>query len=114
MAIESREIALTRSEIIKAMVLFSKRSNSPIPAYAQIGEFGTDGAGGVFLRLEADGRFKTYGHGVILPAVIYFCNQCNIPLPQQALKDVEWRGSDLALVIREWGFETPGLHLLAA
>lgn len=114
MAFESREIALTRSEIIKAMVLFSNRSSSPIPAEAQIGDFGTDDKGGVYVKLDADGRSQKYDTAVFLPAVIYFCNLCKIPLPQRAVKGIQWRGSELALIIREWGFETPKLEVLAA
>jgi len=114
MAIESREIALTRSEIIKAMVLFSNRSSSPIPANAEIMEFGTDANKGIFLILEAEGRTQKYDHAVMLPAIIYFCNLCKIPLPQRAVKGIEWRGGELALVIREWGFETPTIAALAA
>ncbi len=114
MAIESREIALTRSEIVKAMVLFSNRSNSPIPAHAEIGEFGTTEAGEAYVGLHADGLSKVYDASVLLAASIYFCNLCKIPLPQRAVKALEWRGSQLALVIREWGFETPSVGVLAA
>ncbi len=114
MAIESREIALTRAEIVKAMVLFSNRSNSPIPANAEIGEFGTNDKGEAYIGLQANGLSQTYEGPALLSAVIYFCNLCKIPLPQRAIKALEWRGANLALVIREWGFETPGIGVLAA
>jgi len=114
MAIESREISLTKSEIVKALVLFSNRSSSPIPAHAEIERFGADEKGGIFVSLAADGRKQKFESSILLPAIIYFCNLCKIPLPQRAVKNIEWRGSELALVIRNWGFDTPALDVLAA
>ncbi len=114
MANESREIALTHSEIVKAMVLYSNRSDSPIPADAEIHDFGTDTKGEAFVELQADGLSRTYEASVLLSAAIYFCGLCKIPLPRSAEKVLEWRGANLALVIRDWGFQTPGLGMLVA
>ena len=109
MAFETREIVFSTKEFNAALLLYAVQTGHCRHAAKELSRIELNGDRDLSANLiteAADAEIKLTT-GDILSALISFCIQCRIPLPQAATKSLRRVGDQVALVINHWRFSTP-------
>jgi hypothetical protein len=103
MVIEVRSLLFTDFEILEAMTAVMRRRGESVPGPQPVKVRLTEKNNGqtqMQIDLAYDGQSRKFDMEEAQAALTAFCIRQKIPMPRLCHKSLEWRGEQLALIIR--------------